>query len=468
MTLANNILGAISQLAPAGQSTNVSKSSSAAGDFNAVLAALLGTDTPAAVAPPAVSASEKAEIDLAALQSAIETDASTGVTEEPTIEDLIANMLEMLEKLGQQLESEAPVDADLVAQINAGIATLLEGKAPTLSAEAKTAPGQDTKITGLVQLLSEVAQKLTAAQPELAQKLDALVQKLSSGAQTAEALPPEVASAAAAARGKTSLENAAPTLQQPREGDLIAALENKTKAVTEGTAKPGDTPINAEGGKPAANAEGAKPATGETRAAANAEARLGQNGAQPPLTANPPVNPSQPDSLLFAQTIGQPTAATDGLSAIKPMTAAYQSPVQNLNMPHIAVEFVRHMRDGASRFQIRMDPPEMGRIDVKLDMDNAGNVNARLTVERADTLDLLQRDARALERALAQAGLDTGRTNLEFSLKQNPFARQDNPNSGDNPLSANKNTDEDDAIAEMAQTLIYRGSASPGGVNMIA
>jgi flagellar hook-length control protein FliK len=53
---------------------------------------------------------------------------------------------------------------------------------------------------------------------------------------------------------------------------------------------------------------------------------------------------------------------------------------------------------GKNRFEIRLDPPELGRIEVRIDVDHDGN--ARLTVDRADTYDLLRRDAAGLERAL--------------------------------------------------------------------
>ena len=49
-------------------------------------------------------------------------------------------------------------------------------------------------------------------------------------------------------------------------------------------------------------------------------------------------------------------------------------------------------RAGNSRFEIRLDPPELGRIDVRLDVDRDGNVSSRLVIERADTYDLLRRD----------------------------------------------------------------------------
>ena len=59
-------------------------------------------------------------------------------------------------------------------------------------------------------------------------------------------------------------------------------------------------------------------------------------------------------------------------------------------------------------------------------MDKDGNVTSRLMVERADTLDLLRRDAHQLERALNQAGLKTADNALEFQLRDQGFADNDN------------------------------------------
>jgi hypothetical protein len=47
--------------------------------------------------------------------------------------------------------------------------------------------------------------------------------------------------------------------------------------------------------------------------------------------------------------------------------------------------------------------------------------------DRADTLDLLKRDAGDLQRALQQAGLKTSDNALEFSLRQQDFSRDDTP-----------------------------------------
>jgi flagellar hook-length control protein FliK len=96
----------------------------------------------------------------------------------------------------------------------------------------------------------------------------------------------------------------------------------------------------------------------------------------------------------------------------------------------LAVEIAARAQAGSNRFEIRLDPPELGRIDVRLDVDRDGNVNSRLTVEKSETLHLLQRDAPQLERALQQAGLKTGDGGLQFSLRDQSFAGQ-NQNPGD-------------------------------------
>jgi chemotaxis protein MotD len=98
----------------------------------------------------------------------------------------------------------------------------------------------------------------------------------------------------------------------------------------------------------------------------------------------------------------------------------------------LALEIAARFQSGSSRFEIRLDPPELGRVDVRLDVDRHGQVTSRLVVEKAETLDLLRRDAPELERALQQAGLKTGDNGLQFSLRDQAFggrAQESNGNS---------------------------------------
>jgi flagellar hook-length control protein FliK len=72
---------------------------------------------------------------------------------------------------------------------------------------------------------------------------------------------------------------------------------------------------------------------------------------------------------------------------------------------------------GVNRFEIRLDPAELGRIDVRLEIGETGEVKAHLTVDRVETLALLQRDAKTLERAFEQAGLKPSDSGIDLTLR---------------------------------------------------
>jgi flagellar hook-length control protein FliK len=90
------------------------------------------------------------------------------------------------------------------------------------------------------------------------------------------------------------------------------------------------------------------------------------------------------------------------------------------NLPahdQIAVQIKSAMQNGNSRFTVALHPVELGRVEVKLDIDKDKNVTATIVVDRPATLDLLRNDAKALERALQDAGLQTDSGSLSFSLR---------------------------------------------------
>jgi flagellar hook-length control protein FliK len=73
--------------------------------------------------------------------------------------------------------------------------------------------------------------------------------------------------------------------------------------------------------------------------------------------------------------------------------------------------------DGVRHFDIRLDPPELGRVQVHLTVDDSGKAEASLVIDKPQTLELLQRDAPNLNRALTDAGLDLSNNGLNFSLR---------------------------------------------------
>jgi flagellar hook-length control protein FliK len=136
--------------------------------------------------------------------------------------------------------------------------------------------------------------------------------------------------------------------------------------------------------------------------------------------------PQSPDG-----TGGLIAPATLTTSAAPTATAAANPTPTAIPIAGLAVEIASHAHAGKNRFEIRLDPPELGRIDVRLDVDREGKVTSHLVVDRPETLDILRRDAPALERSLQQAGLKTADDALQFSL------RDQGGSGGQNPFSSN-------------------------------
>lgn len=93
----------------------------------------------------------------------------------------------------------------------------------------------------------------------------------------------------------------------------------------------------------------------------------------------------------------------------------------------IPIEITSQAKAGKHSFEIRLDPPDLGRIHVKLDVDGNGTVVPHITADRSDTLELLRRDAGQLERALQDAGLKADQGAMQFSLRDQSGGQQYDP-----------------------------------------
>ena len=103
-------------------------------------------------------------------------------------------------------------------------------------------------------------------------------------------------------------------------------------------------------------------------------------------------------------------------------TASYSPPAVPIS--RLAIEIAARATRDEKSFQIRLDPPELGRIDVQLNVDAGGHVTTHLTVDRPETLNLLRQDASSLQRALESTGLKANSGGLEFSLRNHSFGGQ--------------------------------------------
>lgn len=116
-----------------------------------------------------------------------------------------------------------------------------------------------------------------------------------------------------------------------------------------------------------------------------------------------------------------------------PAAAGSDTPVP---LAGLAVAIAARAQGGSSQFDIRLDPPELGRIDVRLGVDGSGQVTTHVTVDRADTLQLLQSQQPQLQQALEQAGLKTADNGLQFTLRDQSFAGQNGGSGGQQQQAA--------------------------------
>ena len=137
--------------------------------------------------------------------------------------------------------------------------------------------------------------------------------------------------------------------------------------------------------------------------------------------------------------------------------------LQNLPVhDQVALSIQRSVRDGGGSITLQLSPTELGRIHLKLNIDEENNVQAAVVVERPATLELLQRDMKALERALQEAGLKAGPGDLSFSLQggdPEAFARDFGSGNGTGSGGSGRGTDNgaDDLPTDTAAAVIATG-----------
>jgi flagellar hook-length control protein FliK len=216
---------------------------------------------------------------------------------------------------------------------------------------------------------------------------------------------------------------------------------------------------NANSNNTSANAAGDntsgpdKPAkTADNNAAPQVQPQQAQQQPQPPQA---PAT-STAASAIPANTMPVQAGGTHNVAAavqVQAQSAAQPTPDVN----SLAVSIAARSQGGAKEFTIRLDPPELGRVDVRLSIDATGKTEAHLTADQPETLNLLQKDSGTLTQALRNSGLDVSQSGLNFSLRgQNSQAGNDNGGQARSPRSSLAATQVLDA-AQSASSITYTG-----------
>ena len=189
-------------------------------------------------------------------------------------------------------------------------------------------------------------------------------------------------------------------------------------------------------------------------------ASLGAQSTQPTVpTSAPTIGSNAPQSTnpIFSTQQSNPNS--------KPTNMA---PATN----QVSIQLSKAVQNGDSKIKIQLRPQELGRVEVKLEIANDGRAKALIIAERPETLEILQRDVRVLDRALQDAGLKTDQNSLSFDLQ----SRDNNSDTQNANTEAEKentdlkhaieNTDEDSDPNLIPATAI--GVTPDGEINLLA
>jgi len=139
-----------------------------------------------------------------------------------------------------------------------------------------------------------------------------------------------------------------------------------------------------------------------------------------PITWNPEQLAGIPESAVL------PEAVAGGLSGLRgepgfmnSMGLMGHKAASTLTGPvttQVNLQITKAVKNGTSEFNMRLNPSELGSVRVKMSFNEAGRVSAQLFAERPETLELLQREMRGIERAVEAGGHKVEQGGISFNL----------------------------------------------------
>jgi hypothetical protein len=252
--------------------------------------------------------------------------------------------------------------------------------------------------------------------------------------------PPPTADAAhdASAEAAPAAPQLQSTLPAPQDASVgqgeapIAAIQaaprrtlQRAQAPQTSFAKAADAPRELDKTEhPLARTEATASATARQAAAQDSEPPAQRATAPAPQAAGEMMQAPAQTASLLRHAEPAPPAQAFGASA-SPAREAPPAPTQ------VFSEVVRRFNGHDTTFQLRLDPPELGRVNVRLDVTHDHRVTALITADTPQALSDLARGARDLQQALQSAGLDLADDGLRFDLSSNgnnhSFAQADRP-----------------------------------------
>ncbi|WP_294330219.1 flagellar hook-length control protein FliK [uncultured Sphingomonas sp.] len=167
-----------------------------------------------------------------------------------------------------------------------------------------------------------------------------------------------------------------------------------------------------------------------------------------------------------------PTQAAAPAAAAHTAAPASGEPVINGRVGELGrslgVEIARKVDAGEDTLRVRLNPAELGRVEVTLAFDDNGRVQATMRADSQHTLDLLRQDAPDLGRALDQAGIRSDAGSFRFESRDGGTGSNANGQSASQQQGQSRGSNQQFQDEPDIQTAAYRPVRSDGQVDLIA
>jgi len=205
-----------------------------------------------------------------------------------------------------------------------------------------------------------------------------------------------------------------------------------------------------------------------------------QPGREPVVTA--PPSTAAPDAAIRPPDPGAPSQQPAGTAGVLPAGFMPSGRDDQPAAPTVVaarpgrfgtemgVAIAHHAVAGKPEtITVRLDPKDLGRIEVRLSFDDAGTLRAVVTADTPGALEMLRRESGDLGRALADAGLRSDAQSLRFDTRtpggNDPGQRQPGADPRQ-PQARQRRADSE--YQGFAETPIYRPLRTSGRVDLTA
>lgn len=400
-------------------------------------------------------------VELPPIEPAVtEQPSALAVTEEPTEDTETPEPDVAIAPLPPTRQAVPPGEQEILPIMDTAVAATDDGEAPHVTAtmQQPAMPADDPS--------DAVTPRGAAVPPGIANARERssgapFQSRMPGTAQTAQPAlnnAPPFATDIQAGQLAGSPDEAAPQSSDPDMGATAEAetLEPDVEEALDLAKRAIETNVNRDPNRIAQPGETrATSARSAAAAATPSQPIAAEGGFQPGLDGRGVAMQQVPEGLQIGagSAIKQTAARSYGGNATQPATQ------------QIAIGISRAMQEGADRLTVQLKPAAMGRISIELEVGHDNRVIAVIAAERADTFELLQRDSKALERALNDAGLKTDAGSLSFDLRGEGRER-DSDDSAPQNIAGSIALPEDMPPEAAAAMKPYADGGAPGRLNI--